>query len=97
MLKRGESVGVLNIQPLVVKSLPHSPSCSKCEERKQYHEKMQFAHSIIQNIHRLGSSIVNFLKRKIKGWNSSEQKGPRTTLMDLVHIQELNKEEGKEK
>jgi hypothetical protein len=58
---------------------------------------MQFAHSIIQNIHRLGSSIVKFLKKRIKGWNSSEQKGPRATPMDLIHIQELNEEEGEEK
>jgi hypothetical protein len=73
---------VLNIQLMVVKSLLHSPSCSECEERKQYHKKMQFAHSIIQNIHRSRSSIVKFLKRRIKGLSSSKQGGPRATPMD---------------
>jgi hypothetical protein len=34
VLKRGESVGVLNIQPLAVISLLHSLSYLKCEEGK---------------------------------------------------------------
>jgi hypothetical protein len=30
---------------------PHSPSSSKCEEGKEYNEKMQFVLSIIPNIY----------------------------------------------
>jgi hypothetical protein len=39
MLRKGENVGMLNIQPLAMRSPSHSLSSSKCEERKQYHEK----------------------------------------------------------
>ncbi len=35
-----------------------SSSFSKCEEGKQYHEKMQFAHSIIQDIYRSRTSKI---------------------------------------
>ncbi len=52
MLRRGENVKVLNIQPLAMKSPPHSLPFSECQEGKQYHEKMQFAHSIIEEIYR---------------------------------------------
>ncbi len=48
--------------PVVMRSLPHSLSSLECEEGKQYHEKMQFAHSIIQNIYRSRSPVVNFCK-----------------------------------
>jgi len=42
--------GVLNIQLLVVRSLPHSSSSSKCAERKMHNEKIQFTQMIIQDI-----------------------------------------------
>jgi hypothetical protein len=63
MLRRGESVGVLKIQLFIVRSSPHSLSSLECEEKKQYHVKMQFAHSIIQNIYRSGAYVVEFLRR----------------------------------
>jgi hypothetical protein len=46
-LRRGENVGALNIQLLAVRSVLHSPSSLECEKGKQYHENVQFAHSII--------------------------------------------------
>jgi hypothetical protein len=63
VLRRRESVGMLNIQPMAMISPPQSLSSLKCEEGKQYHAKMQFAHSIIQNIYRLGSYVVEFMRR----------------------------------
>jgi hypothetical protein len=35
-----ESTRVLNIQPLIVRSSPHSPSSSKCEKGKTYNENI---------------------------------------------------------
>jgi PAB1-binding protein PBP1 len=66
MLRRGENDGVLNTQPLVVKSLSHSLSYSKCEEGKQYHEKMKFVYSIIQDIYRSKKSTLEFFRRQKK-------------------------------
>jgi hypothetical protein len=37
-LKKTKRAGVLNIQPLAMRSLSHSPSSSKCEEGKAYNE-----------------------------------------------------------
>lgn len=54
---------------------PHSSSSSKCEEENEYNEKMQFVHLIIPDIYGSGTSIVEFLHRCRKGWNSSEQAG----------------------
>jgi hypothetical protein len=39
-LKRVKFEGLLNIQSLVVRSLPHSSSFSECVEGKTYNEKM---------------------------------------------------------
>ncbi len=41
-LKKVEGEGVLNIQPLVVRSLLHSSSSLKCAEKKAYNENVQF-------------------------------------------------------
>jgi hypothetical protein len=79
-----------------MRSSPHSLSSSKCEERKQYHEKMQFVHSINLDIYRLGSYAVEFLKRRRRGWSSREQGGLRATPMDPVQIQEFDKKKGVE-
>jgi hypothetical protein len=69
--RREESVGVLNIQLLAVKSLLHISSSSKCEEGKQYHEKMQFAHSKFKT-YNLGTFAIEFLGRRKRGWSSSK-------------------------
>ncbi len=79
-----------------MRSLLHSLSSSKCDEGKHYHKKMQFTHSIIQDIYRSGTYEEEFLRRQRKCWSSSEQGSPRVTPMDLVYIQESNKEEGME-
>ncbi len=39
-LRRAQREGMLNIQSLVVRSLPHSSSSSKCVEGKAYNEKI---------------------------------------------------------
>ncbi len=38
----------------------HSPSFLECEEGKAYNEKMQFAHTIIQDIYRSKTYVVEF-------------------------------------
>lgn len=53
----------------------HSPSSLECEEGKQYHEKMQFTHSIIQDIYRSRSYVVEFWKRRRRSWSSRDQRG----------------------
>jgi hypothetical protein len=72
-VKKAENVRMLNILSLVVRSLLHSLSYLECEERKKYHEKMQFAHSIIQDIYRSGTFTVVFLQKRKRGWSSNEQ------------------------
>jgi hypothetical protein len=52
---------MLNIQPLAVRSPPHSSSSSECAKRKVYSEKIQFAQMIIQNIDTTGTSTMEFL------------------------------------
>jgi hypothetical protein len=71
---------------VVMRSSPHSLSSVECEEGKQYHEKMQFAHSIIENIYRSRSYVVKFLQRQKRGWSSREEGGPRATLVDPIQI-----------
>lgn len=68
MLRKGGSVGVLYIKSLVMKlsSIYSLPSLD-CEEGKQYHEKMQFAHSIMQDIYKSKSFEVEFLRRQRRG------------------------------
>jgi hypothetical protein len=46
LLKKMEKEGVLNIQLLVIWSLPHSSSSSKCAKGKVYNLNVQFAQTI---------------------------------------------------
>ncbi len=88
---------MLNIQPLAMKSPPHSPSFSKCEEGEAYNEKMQFAHMIIEDIQKFETYAVEFLCIRRRGcWNSSEQAKPRTTLVDSVNIEKSKEDKGVE-
>jgi hypothetical protein len=87
---------MLNIQPLVVRSLSHSPSSLKCEENKVYNKKMQFAHTIIQDIYRFKTSIIEFLHKRRRGWSSSVQVGLKATSVDLVNIEELEEDKSVE-
>lgn len=57
-LRGVEYVGVLNMQLLVVKLLPHSPSSLKCKEGKTYNEKMQFAEMIIYDVYLNGTFVM---------------------------------------
>jgi hypothetical protein len=66
-LKRVKSIGMLNIQPLAIRLPPHSPSSLECGEGKVYNEKMQFAHTIIQDMYRIGTSIIEFLRKHRRG------------------------------
>jgi hypothetical protein len=66
-LRRVESIGMLNIQQLAIRLLPHSPSSSKCGKGKVYNEKMQFMHMTIQDIYRTRTSTVEFLYIRKRG------------------------------
>lgn len=59
-MKRVERAGVLNIQPLAVRSSLHSPSSLECEKGKVNNEKMQFAHTIIQDMYKIETYQLNF-------------------------------------
>jgi len=61
-----------------------------------YIEKMQCAHTIIQDIYRFETSIVEFLHKHKRGWSSNEQARPIVPLMDLVYIDESKEVEGVE-
>jgi hypothetical protein len=87
-LIRTKCARVLNIQLLAIRLLPHSPSSSECEEGKAYNERMQFVHTIIQDIYKIGTSTIEFLRRRRRGWSSNEQVGLGATLVDLMHIEE---------
>ncbi len=87
---------MLNIQPLEMRSPSHSLSSLECEEVNQYHEKMQFVHSIIQDICRSRKFVVEFLRRLIRGWSWKEQGGLKITQVHLIQIQESNGEKGME-
>ncbi len=65
-LKKIEREGVLNIQSLVVRSSSNSSSSSECAKGKMYNEKMQFVQTIIHNIYKTGTSIVEFLHKSKK-------------------------------
>jgi hypothetical protein len=43
---------------------------------------------IIQDIYKLGTYAVEFLRRCKRGWSSSVQARPGATSMDLVNIEE---------
>jgi hypothetical protein len=82
---------------IAVGSSPHSPSFSECEEGKAYNEKMQFAHTIIEDIYKFETYAVEFLCICRKGcWNSSEQAKPRATLVDLMNIEKSKENKGVE-
>jgi hypothetical protein len=63
-----------NIQPLVVRSLPHSSSSLECAKGKAYIEKMQFAQTIIHDIYRIGTSIIEFCAKVEVGVQESSDK-----------------------
>jgi hypothetical protein len=55
--------GVLNIQPLVVRSPSHSSSSLKCVEGEAYNEKILFVQMIIQDINIIGTFAIEFLHK----------------------------------
>ncbi len=62
-LRREEKEGVLNIQLLAIRLLPHSSSSLECAKGKAYKENIYFAQMIIQDINTTRTSIVEFLCR----------------------------------
>ncbi len=76
--------------------MSHSPSSLKCEKGKAYNEKMQFVHTIIQDLCRTKTSTIEFLYIRKRGWSSNVQAGPRATSMDLVKIEETEEDKGVE-
>jgi hypothetical protein len=92
-LKKVKREGVLNIQPLTVRSLLHSSPSSKCVEGKAYNEKMQFAQIIIHDIYEIGTSTVEFLHKSKRSWCAREQTKLGVTIVDLVFIEESKEDE----
>jgi hypothetical protein len=87
-LKRVERKGVLNMQMLVVRLLSLSSSSLKCAKGKVYNEKMQFAQTIIHDIHRIGTYAIDFLHKSRRSWCVKDQIRLGATLVDPV-IKEL--------
>jgi hypothetical protein len=62
-LIRPERKKMLNIQLLVIRSLPYASSSSECAKGKVYNEKIQFVQTIIQNINTIRTFVIDFLHR----------------------------------
>jgi len=62
-LIRPERERMLNIQLLIIRSLPYSSSSSECAKGKVYNEKIQFVQTIIQNINTIRTFVIDFLHR----------------------------------
>ncbi len=92
-LRRAKREGMLNIQLLVIRSLLHSSSSSKCVEKKAYNEKIQFVQMIIHDIDTIGASIVEFLCRSRRCQRVREHTRPGATLVNLVFIEESKEDE----
>ncbi len=71
-LRIAERKGMLNIQPLVVRSSPHSSSFLECVKRRAYNEKIQFVQTIIQDIDTTRKYVVEFLCKSRQCWCSRE-------------------------
>ncbi len=63
-LRRAMREGMLNIQLLAIRSLPHSSSSSECAEGKAYNEKIQFVQMIIHDIYIIRTSTIEFLRKR---------------------------------
>jgi hypothetical protein len=53
-------------------------------------------HTIIQDIFKSKTSIVEFLHKCRRGWSSSEQAGPKITSLALVYIAKSVEDKGVE-
>jgi len=73
---------------LVVKLLLLFSSFLKCAKGKMYNEKMQFAQTIIHDIHRIRTYAIDFLHKSRRSWCVKDQIRLGATLVDLV-IEEL--------
>jgi hypothetical protein len=62
-LRKAKCEGMLNIQPLIIRSLSHSSSSSECTKGKAYNEKIQFLQMIIHDLHMTGIVAVEFLRK----------------------------------
>jgi hypothetical protein len=67
----------------------------ECEKGEAYSEKIQFAHTIIQDIDTTRTFKVEFLCRSRRCWHVRKHIKLRTTLVNSVCIEEW--EEGKAK
>jgi hypothetical protein len=84
---------MLNIQLLVIRSPLHSSSSSECAKGKTYNVKIYFAQTIIQDIHTIGTFVVDFLHRSRQCWRAREQTRLGATSIDLVCIEESKEDE----
>ncbi len=71
-LRRVEHEGVLNIQSLVARSLPHSSSSLQCAERKVYNEKIQFTQTVTKSlvVQALQRCRLPFANSFVDQWNA---------------------------
>jgi len=81
--------GLLNIQLLVIGSLPHSSSTLECVKGKVYNKNIQFAQMIIQDINITKTFVIKFLHKRKKRWHPKKQTKLRTTLIDLMFIKRI--------
>ncbi len=95
-LKIVEREGLLNIQPLAVRSLSYSSSTSKCVKGKAYNKKIQFAQMIIQDTNTTKTFVIEFLCKSKRCWHPNEQTRPRATSIDPVFIKELKDDKSME-
>jgi hypothetical protein len=95
-LRRVDCEGMLNIQPLAIRSPLYSSSSSECAQGKVYYEKIQFVHMIIHDIGMIRTFVINFLHRSKKCWCVREQIKLGITLVDMVFIEELKEHEAME-
>ncbi len=87
---------MLNIQPLTIRSLSHSSSSLKCAEGKAYNEKIQFVQTIIYNCDIIGTSTIEFLRKRKQHWHAREQIGLGATLIDLMCIEKSEEDKAEE-
>ncbi len=73
-MRRAKCEGVLNIQPLVIRSSLHSSSSLEYVKMKVYNEKMQFAQRIIHDIDVTHTSVVDFLCKSRKCWHAKVER-----------------------
>jgi hypothetical protein len=53
-------------------------------------------HTVIQDIYKIRTSVIEVLCKRKKGWSSNVQVGPRAISVDPMNIENLKKDKGVE-